>query len=192
MCPDAAPIAARPKRADAVRNRALVVEAAAAVFAERGMETSVEHVAERAGVGRATVYRSFRSREHLLAGVAVQRLSHIAHLATAALADDDAGAAFRRVLVQIAELQAADRVMLDALRLEGDVPELTRARADASAALDALIDRAKAQRALRADASALDVRILLSGIAHAMPDELRHDVAAWRRYAGLVADALEA
>lgn len=189
MCPD---IAQRPKRADAVRNRELVIAAAAAVFGERGMETSVEHVAERAGVGRATVYRSFPSREHLLAGVAIERLRHVGQLATEALADDDAGAAFRRVLLQIAELQAGDRVMLDALRLEGDVPELARAHADATAMLDALIDRAKRQRAVRADASALDVRILLSGVAHAMPPELRDDVAAWRRYAGLVADALEA
>jgi AcrR family transcriptional regulator len=188
----AAPIAQRPKRADAVRNRDLVIEAAAAVFAERGTDTTVEHVAERAGVGRATVYRSFPTKEHLLAGVAVQRLRRISQLTTDALADADAGAAFRRVLVQIAELQSADRVMLDALQMEVDIPELTHARADVFAALSALVDRARAQGRLRADATALDVRIMLSGIAHAMTPELRHDAGAWRRYAGLVADALQA
>jgi AcrR family transcriptional regulator len=160
-----APLAPRPKRADAVRNRALVVGAAAAVFAEQGTDTSVEQVAERAGVGRATVYRSFPTKEHLLAGVAVERLRDVHRLVIAALAEVDAAAALRRVLVQVAELQATDRVMLDALRLEG---------------------------AIRADATVLDVRILMTGIAQAMPDHLLRDPTAWRRYANLVADALEA
>jgi AcrR family transcriptional regulator len=188
----ATPAVQRPKRADAVRNRELVVDAAAAVFAELGADTSVEQVAERAGVGRATVYRSFPTKEHLLAGVAVQRLRHIHALITDAAAEPDAGAAFRRVLVQIAELQAADRVMLDAMRLEVDIPELARARANVYAALGKLVKRGRRQGALRADATAQDVRILLTGIAHAMPPELQRDAAAWRRYAGLVADALEA
>jgi AcrR family transcriptional regulator len=191
MSPPAAAVQ-RPKRADAVRNRELVVDAAAAVFAERGMDTSVEQVAERAGVGRATVYRSFPTKEHLLAGVAVQRLQQISQLAHDALADADAGAAFRRVLGRIAELQSADRVMLDALRMEADIPELADARADTHAAIAALVDRAKSQGRLRADATAMDVRVLLSGIAHAMPAKQRRDATAWRRYAGLVADALEA
>jgi AcrR family transcriptional regulator len=188
----ATPAAERPKRADAVRNRELVVDAAAAVFAELGAGTSVESVAERAGVGRATVYRSFPTKDHLLAGVAVQRLDHIGSLIAAALAEDDAGAAFRRVLVQIAELQAADRVMLDAMRLDAAIPELAAARAEVHAAFGRLVARGRRQGALRPDATAQDVRIMLTGIAHAMPDELRHDAAAWRRYAGLVADALEA
>ena len=63
---------ALPKRADAVRNRARVIAAAAEVFAERGIEASVPAVAARAGVGKATVYRSFPPKEHLVA--AVERL----------------------------------------------------------------------------------------------------------------------
>lgn len=182
----------RPKRADAVRNRELVVDAAAAVFAELGADTSVESVAERAGVGRATVYRSFPSKDHLLAGVAVQRLGHILELVTEAMTEADAGAAFRRVLVQIGELQAADRVMLDSMRLDAEIPELARARAEVHAAFDALVARGRRQGRLRPDATAEDVRILLTGIALAMTDETQRDVAVWRRYAGLVADALEA
>jgi AcrR family transcriptional regulator len=188
----ATPAVQRPKRADAVRNRELVVDAAAAVFAELGADTSVESVAERAGVGRATVYRSFPTKEHLLAGVAVQRLGHILALVTAALDEDDAGTAFRRVLVQIAELQAADRVMLDAMRLDADIPELARARTEVQAAFGQLVERGRRQGRLRPDATADDVRILLTGIALAMTDEMQRDAAAWRRYAGLVADALEA
>ena len=64
-----------PKRADAVRNRERVVAAAAAVFAERGIEASVPGVAERAGVGKATVYRSFPTKEHLVAAVVADHLA---------------------------------------------------------------------------------------------------------------------
>ena len=64
-----------PKRADALRNRERVVAAAAEVFAERGIEASVPEVAVRAGVGKATVYRSFPTKEHLVAAVVTGRLA---------------------------------------------------------------------------------------------------------------------
>ena len=67
--------AARPLRQDAARNRERVVEAAAALFAERGMSVGVPEVAERAGVGKATVYRSFPSKENLIAAVLEQRMA---------------------------------------------------------------------------------------------------------------------
>ena len=61
-----------PRRADAVRNRERVVAAAAAVFAERGVEAGVPDIAARAGVGKATVYRSFPTKEHLIAAVVTE------------------------------------------------------------------------------------------------------------------------
>ena len=61
-------------RADAVRNRAAVLAAAEAVFAEHGTDAGVDLVAERAGVGKATVYRSFPTKETLLAEVVTRQL----------------------------------------------------------------------------------------------------------------------
>lgn len=57
------------RRADARANRDAVLNAATVLFAERGVEVSYEEIAERAGVGRATLYRHFPTREALLAGL---------------------------------------------------------------------------------------------------------------------------
>jgi AcrR family transcriptional regulator len=56
-------------RADARANRESLLVAAAALFAERGVEVSYEEIAERAGVGRATLYRHFPTKDLLLAGL---------------------------------------------------------------------------------------------------------------------------
>jgi AcrR family transcriptional regulator len=187
-----AEVAARPKRADAVRNRERVVAAAASVLAELGPDASIDDVAARAGVGRATVYRSFPTKDHLVAAVAVERLKRFEQLATDALENPDAGAAFRAVLVSIAETNARDRIMLGALRLTTEIPELAAARQATSTALDRLMRRAKRQGRMRRDATAEDVRVLFSGLTHSLSGPQQQDAKLWRRYANLIADALGA
>lgn len=184
--------AERPLRADAARNRLRVVEAAEAVFAELGVEASVDDVAARAGVGRATIYRSFPTKDHLVAGVAIERMRRFEREVTEALDEPDAGAAFRGVLLGIAESHPKDRVMLEALHLSDAIPELAAARASASATLDRLIARAKRQGRVRRDATADDVRALFGGLTHSLTPEQQRDPRVWRRYANLIADALGA
>ncbi|MEY9234921.1 transcriptional regulator GlxA family with amidase domain [Bradyrhizobium japonicum] len=58
----------RKPRADAVRNRERVLEAAKVVFNAGGPEASLEAVAKRAGVGIGTLYRHFPTREDLFRG----------------------------------------------------------------------------------------------------------------------------
>jgi hypothetical protein len=69
---------------------------------------------------------------------------------------------------------------------------LDEARAAANAALRQLMEKAKAQGSMRADATPQDLRVLFSGVTHAMGDDERHDVAAWTRWAVLFAAALRA
>jgi AcrR family transcriptional regulator len=73
----AAPIATTddtPLRADAARNRERILEAAEAVFIERGADASLEDIAKRAKVGIGTLYRRFPNREALLAATSDDRL----------------------------------------------------------------------------------------------------------------------
>ena len=56
-------------RADAKRNRDLIVESAREVFREQGYNASLDLVAKRAGVGAGTLYRHFPSREDLVNAV---------------------------------------------------------------------------------------------------------------------------
>ncbi|MGI5271580.1 TetR/AcrR family transcriptional regulator [Nonomuraea sp. CA-218870] len=51
------------ERADAARNRARILEAAAALFAERPpQDVTMDDIAKRAGVGRGTLYRRYPDR----------------------------------------------------------------------------------------------------------------------------------
>ena len=180
------------KRADAVRNRARVIAAAEAVFAERGTEASVPEVAERAGVGKATVYRSFPTKEHLIAAIVIERLADFERRALERLGDPDAWAALRDLLAEGAERHCADRSISAGFADASSLPEVQVARDAMWAALGALMERAKEQGTLRADATPEDFRILWAGTARMLIGDGVSDVAQWRRYAGLVLRALSA
>jgi AcrR family transcriptional regulator len=72
---------ARRLRADAVKNRARILEAAEEVFATQGVAVPVDVVAERAGVGVGTLYRHFPTKEALFEAIVSSRLESM--LATA-------------------------------------------------------------------------------------------------------------
>jgi len=178
--------------ADAVRNRERVVAAAAAVFAERGIEASVPEVAARAGVGKATVYRSFPTKEHLVAAVVHDRLDAYERRARELLEAKDAWDALHTLLSEKAEEQCSDRTLARVLQA-GVAPDLlAEARARAWAAIELLLDRAKAQGRMRADATSADLRIMWAGTSRMLASDGVTDPAVWRRYSTLVLDALRA
>jgi AcrR family transcriptional regulator len=72
------PTAGRPLRADARRNRDRLLAEARAAFAEQGVETSLEQIAGRAGVGIGTLYRHFPTRESLLEALLRERFDALA------------------------------------------------------------------------------------------------------------------
>ena len=184
-------VAAR-TRADAVRNRARVIAAAAEVCAERGEEASVPEIAARAGVGKGTIYRCFATKDHLLAAVATDRIRWFAAEARAAAAADDAWGAFRAFMDRVADAHCRDRGMVGSISQRIDLPEIAAARADAHDAIAELMQRAIDQGAMRPDASADDFRLLISGIGRALSAAGEDDPAVWRRSVGFVADALRA
>lgn len=182
--------ATRPLRADAVRNRAKVIAAAADVFAERGIDASLDEVAERAGVGKATIYRSFSTKEHLMSALACERLEEFQRLAQTALREDDAWSAFCELLAAMAETQASDRILGGALASPCQLPELTAARQATLAALQKVMRKAQRQGTMRADATVQDVRVLFAGAAHILTEAGELDAAVWRRYGLLIAAGL--
>src|SRR4051812_30723382 len=107
--------AVRAKRSDAVRNRAKVLAAAADVLAERGFAASVPEIAAAAGVGKATVYRSFPTKEHLVAAIAIERLQVFRDRCEAAVAGPDPMAAFAEILRDSGRRQASDRLLVSAM-----------------------------------------------------------------------------
>jgi AcrR family transcriptional regulator len=180
----------RALRADAARNRERILAAAQRVFSEHGLEASVAEVAREAGVGKATVFRSYPTKEHLIAAIACDRVRWIEDLVTKALEQPEAWTAFKDLLVDLAHRHATDLTHLGGLARQTDAPLLAEARAAANVALRRLMEKAKAQGAMRADATPEDIRLLFHGVTHAMTEAERHDVAAWIRWAELFANAL--
>jgi hypothetical protein len=70
---DASPCGSRPMRADAVKNRARILEAAEEIFATEGVSVPIDTVAERAGLGVGTLYRHFPTKEALFEAIVVDR-----------------------------------------------------------------------------------------------------------------------
>jgi AcrR family transcriptional regulator len=181
-----------PKRADAVRNRERVVAAAAAVFAERGIEAGVPDIAARAGVGKATVYRSFPTKEHLVAAVVTEKLADLERRARARLDHPDPWQALVGLVVEHAGRHCVDRSLSSALQAGVAADLLAGPRASMWTAIDALMDRAKAQGTMRPDVTAADLRVLWLGVSRVLAADGVGDPAAWRRYAMLALGALRA
>jgi AcrR family transcriptional regulator len=181
-----------PKRSDAVRNRARVLEAAAQVFAERGLDAGVPEIAARAGVGKATVYRSFPTKDHLIAAILEERMDWFERRAREAAQEPDAGRAFRALLLAAAERQAADAALASSLVPIKTTPQFDEVRRRAAAAMDELVRKGIEQGALRPDARPDEVRHLLTGAFQVLRESGERDLATWRRYTELVADAFTA
>lgn len=100
-------------RADARRNRDAIVAAARAVFAESGLDAPLDAVARRAGVGRATLYRRFATRDDLLAAIHEDNLDELERIAAH---PRDGDRAFLEILTAAAGMLAADRGFVEHLR----------------------------------------------------------------------------
>jgi AcrR family transcriptional regulator len=184
---------ARALRADAERNRERILAAAREVFAERGLDAPFEAIAQRAEVGQATLYRRFPRREDLIAACFAPKLAEYAAALEDALAAPDAWTGFCGFLEHVCAMQAADQGVQDVLTTTFPTArEVEAQRAHAFERLTALIRRAQSQGGLRADFVPEDVVLLLlanAGVVRAM----RHAAPdAWRRFVGLMLDALRA
>src|ERR1700731_857991 len=105
----------RKPRADAIRNRERVLEAAKAVFSEGGPEASLEAVARRAGVGIGTLYRHFPDRKALYEAVYRREVEQLVELAKHPKAETAPVEALRRWLRAGVEFMATKKGMAAAL-----------------------------------------------------------------------------
>ncbi|MGR3743373.1 MAG: TetR/AcrR family transcriptional regulator [Pseudooceanicola nanhaiensis] len=165
--------ARRKPRADALRNRRRLVEAAKEVLGRGGPEASLEAVARAAGVGIGTLYRNFPTREALFQAVYRHEVEQLIALA-GDLDSGDRVADLRAWTHALIGLVATKRGLLGALAV---VPmDASRAMYDESqvqmkAAVGGLISAGIADGALRADAEVEDLLSTIYGLCHASPPE---------------------
>lgn len=156
----------RPLRADAKRNRARVLEAAAQVFATDGLSVPVHEIARRAGVGTGTVSRHFPTKEDLFEAVARAHVDELLARAEELAEQEEAGPAFAMFFAAVVHECAADRGLAEQLyALASDKSELAQ-RVGLEALcerLGALLSRAQGAGAVRLDVALADVEALMSG-----------------------------
>ncbi|MFV8130257.1 TetR/AcrR family transcriptional regulator [Streptomyces syringium] len=153
------------RRADARRNRALVLEAARSAFEEAGLAVPLGAIARRAGVGAGTVYRHFPSKEALFRATVVDRIRLFTDTARELADAADPGAVFFRYLASVVRLSARNKALCDALEAsaEGRFEPTPGVERDFREALAVLLTRAQKAGAVRKDVLIDDVMTLLVG-----------------------------
>jgi AcrR family transcriptional regulator len=179
-------------RADALRNRRRILDAAAEAFAEGGLEVGVAEIARRAGVGAGTIFRRFPSKEDLVVAIIQERIGQMVEMAEEGCAQQDAGEAFRRFVRAGIELQVRDRGFFDAVvsRIGAD-PRLREARDRLLEVSERLLTRAQDAGAVRRDLSAQDVPVLMCAAAGTPGPLIASQPDIWRRYANVILDGLK-
>jgi AcrR family transcriptional regulator len=178
-------------RADAERNRRLVLEAAALAFAEEGLEVGMAEIARRAGVGNATVFRRFPTKDALVGAIIDEKIAELLGAAQRAGHVADPWNALVEFLETMAELQGRDRGFFQATEpFLLDHPDLLRRHRPIVDAVEPLVRRAQAAGVVRDDVTTIDVMGLVKGSVASLPPSpnLRSD--GWRRYLALLLDAL--
>lgn len=188
----------RPLRRDAERNRLLILEAAKAVFAQRGLDASLDEVAKEAGLGVGTVYRRFPNRDALIDALSDDMVASIALIADESLALPRAWDGLVHFVMAMLESQARDKSLRDVLiARESHLSEHGHdkgrlVRETVRPMLHALVRRAQQDGDLRADVVPEDIGVLL--ITAVCMLEFTAPVAPdnWRRHVAIILDGLRA
>jgi AcrR family transcriptional regulator len=177
-------------RADARRNRDKLIEIAAQAFAEKGVETSLEDIARKAGVGIGTLYRHFPTREHLVEVVYRRELQNLAEAAEELSRTQPADIALEQWMLRFVNYMATKRGMAGSLKIiaSSNSAMFAEGFGRIREALDSLLTAAMDQNLIRKDIGQADLMHAMSSI-YSIPD-----TPEWRdsanRLIGLLMDGL--
>ncbi|WP_250001769.1 TetR/AcrR family transcriptional regulator [Actinoplanes sp. M2I2] len=181
------PDSKRRPRSDASRNRARLVAAAREALAEAGNDVAFDVIAQRAGVGNATLYRHFPTRADLLVAVYADEVAALCRHGEQLLESAEPTSALFAWLDEFVVHVATKRAL--ALAATEDTGERhTMLFRDWHASITSIADRLvrRAQPTLRSDLTATDVLTLASGAA------LSADAARARRLVALLRSGIAA
>ncbi|BCW90986.1 hypothetical protein sos41_41630 [Alphaproteobacteria bacterium SO-S41] len=161
-----ADVARRP-RADALRNRERLIDAAKAAFGEVGPDVSLEEIARRTGVGIGTLYRHFPTRDAIIEAVYRREVDQLAAAARSLLAEVRPAEAFSRWLHLSLDYLATKRLIVPALgTLTGGASALyAHSGASLQEAIELLVGAGIAAGEIRPDVQASDLFPVFSGLA---------------------------
>lgn len=158
----------RKPRADSLRNREQLLQAAKSAFAEAGADVALEEIARQAGVGIGTLYRHFPTRDQLLAAVYRREVEQLTASADALLASRPAGEALEAWLHLLVDYMATKRVIAPALQASpGEGPALYASSGGAvTEAMNRLAEKAIASGDIRPEIGPEDLFRAVIGISY--------------------------
>lgn len=179
-----------PLRRDAERNRERILAAAQVLFAQRGLDATLDDIAREAGVGIGTVYRRFANKEELVDALFEDKLAGVLEVGQASLAHEDAWDGLVLWVEGVSGILARDRGLKAVLLSEHGSDRFARARAQIVPLASAIVQRAKDAGVVRPDLAVTDIPVLEFMLTSAA--ELTEDVDPdlWRRYLVIVLDGL--
>jgi AcrR family transcriptional regulator len=183
----------RPLRSDAERNRMRILEAAARVFAERGLDVPLDDIADAAGVGVGTVYRRFPDKDALIDALFEDKIADVEAAARAALEIDDPWDGFEAFMRAVCGMQAEDRGLKEALLARDRGRErVAMARERIAPIATRVLQRAQDAGVVRADLGAFDVPLMHFAVGFVA--ERTRDAAPgyWERMLTILLDGLRA
>ncbi|MQS16773.1 TetR/AcrR family transcriptional regulator [Streptomyces kaniharaensis] len=179
-----------PLRADARRNRERILEAAVRAFSEKGADVPIDAIAKAAGVGSATLYRHFPTREALVEAAYRNELARVCDSAAELLADNPPDRAMRLWMDDFIDYLAAKQGMADALRaaVASGADPFAETLDKLATAVDTLLRAGAEAGLLRPDIDPIDVGLSLSGVALITSAPAQHERAG--RLLDLLLDGL--
>lgn len=161
------------------------------LFRERGLDVGVGEIAERAGVGRATLFRNFPTKQDLIIAVLADQIDQAADDMRARIRNaGDQGVLFG-ILEEIAERQEMSRSMFEAVGEQEFLanPELRKAHTELVELMDESLNHDRKLGLVRDGVTGSDALMLLKGVCM-VSDELGPE--SMERHLSLVRAALAA
>jgi AcrR family transcriptional regulator len=182
----------RPLRRDAERNRQRILTAAAEVFADRGLDVSLDDIAKHAGLGVGTVYRRFPTKEQLVEALFEDHVDTLAEMAESVSCADNSWDGLVSVLTEVCAQQAGNlglrEILMSSTYGQGCA---ARARARVMPAIEKGVRRAQDDGYLRPDIQPIDM-VLIEFMIGSVAEYTKQHTDAWRRYLQIVLDGLRA
>ncbi len=156
----------RPLRKDAAINRERLLTAAGELFAEHGLDITLNDIAHHAGVGVGTAYRRFANKAEVIDALFEQRLQQVAAVAREALDDSDAWHGLVSFLERTLSMQFGDRGLTQIMNNSalGDA-RVSEARDRIAPLITTLVERAKKQGVIRPDFDQTDLILIQVALA---------------------------
>jgi AcrR family transcriptional regulator len=178
------------ERADARRNRQLLLDAAASCVAEQGLSVAALDIAERAGVGVATLYRRFTSKEALIEQILLERFATLEEAGTRAVENPDPWSGFYEFVYALAQMTREDSGLSEAFE-SALPPAVAAGQQRLRSQFQRLTERAQRAGVLRPDISWSDI-VFLPKAVHTTPRclGLVADEQSWERTLIVLLDGL--